>query len=593
VRAVAGILSASGGGGESDGRDTAGPGGVGREGGGDGAAGGGGDSRMGGSNGNRDARPSAGVGGGGDGDDEGGGGGGGGYRCGAPGLHWGCAYEEEKEEEEEKKGEEKGKLEVGGGDGEREERMASRQREYEEGKREREEWELKLKWEREERARERARENEQERERENERERERELENKKEKEREKERQFERARIKELEGLVKARGGEGGGGGGRAGGGGGQQYSTRYSTREQLLRENAQEAEAAAEVAEKTLVSTRAALRLRGLANVLALKAETRRLRGHRALLVQQAHKAEASTTTLKGRRRAGASGGGGEEGALHPICDSGNSRTEERVRDGGREGGREIVRNVAEASESARGVVSVMLDISAISTADSLTAPAKRDHSADSSDSSSDGWGGGGGGRGRGGAAGDGRVPVLKNEIKELRLQLFKIKREAQQSEMQLRERLEREFAQQLAVNVAQDVEAALQQMHGQNSADVLHNDYLRDEYLRSSAEAVECQRKLSSAKLAARSLLNDLTVCTMEAYLLNALYLGAPVANTRDTNIAMGMLKWGASVEIPECNIPPAPLPSSPSVRSRSPSSQTHKAVNKKWNEMASSAEE
>jgi hypothetical protein len=77
-----------------------------------------------------------------------------------------------------------------------------------------------------------------------------------------------------------------------------------------------------------------------------------------------------------------------------------------------------------------------------------------------------------------------------------------------------------------------------------------------------------------------------------MEAYLLNALYLGAPVANTRDTNIAMGMRKWGASVEIPERNIPPTPLPSSPSVRARSPSSQIHKAVNKKWNEMAGSAE-
>ena len=190
-------------------------------------------------------------------------------------------------------------------------------------------------------------------------------------------------------------------------------------------------------------------------------------------------------------------------------------------------------------------------------------------------------------------------------------MQLFKSKREAQQSEMKLRERLERECAQQLAVNVARDVEAALQQMHGQNSADVLHNEYLRDEYLRSSAEAVECQRKLSSAKVAARSLLNDLTVCTMEAYLLNALYLGAPVANTRDTNIAMGMRKWGPRVEIPEsniveiaeCNIPgpmlkfqnttSAPLPSSPCVRARSPSSQTHKAANEKWNgRMQASAE-
>jgi hypothetical protein len=524
VRAVAGILSASGGGG---GRDTAGPGGLGPEGGGDGTAGGGrGSSSRGGGNGSRDARPSAGVAGCGDGGDEDGGGGGGRGRVGAPGVHGGCEYyEEEKEEEEEKR-----------------EKEAERERE-----------------------------------------------NQKEKEREKERKSERARIKELEELVKARGGGGPGGG--EGGGQGGRGQRQYSTREQLLRDNAQEAEAAAEVAEKTLVSTRAALRLRGMAQVLALKAETRRLRGHRALLLQQAHKAEASNTTLKGRRRAGAPGGGGQ-GSLDTIRDSRTCRTEKRVCEGGG-GEREFVRNVAEASEGARGVVSELLDISAISTADSLSAPAKRDRFEDSSDSSSDGWGGGGGGRSRGGAAGDGSVSVLKNEITELRSQLFKIKREAQQSEMQLRERLEREFAQQLAVNVAQDVEAALQQMHGQNSADVLHNDYLRDEYLRSSAEAVECHRTMSSAKIAARSLLNDLTVCTMEAYLLNAIYLGAPVANTRDAHVAMGTHQWGARVEIPEFNIPTAQLPSSPPVGARWPSSQTHKAFNKKWNErMAASAE-
>ena len=130
-------------------------------------------------------------------------------------------------------------------------------------------------------------------------------------------------------------------------------------REQLLRDNAKDAEAAAEVAEKTLVSTRSVLRLRGLAQVLALKAETRRLRGHRALLVLQAHKAEASSTTLKGRWRA--SGGGGEEGALDTIRDSGICHTEERVCRGGE---REIApmdgeEEVVEGAEEVRQVMGV------------------------------------------------------------------------------------------------------------------------------------------------------------------------------------------------------------------------------------------
>jgi len=56
-------------------------------------------------------------------------------------------------------------------------------------------------------------------------------------------------------------------------------------------------------------------------------------------------------------------------------------------------------------------------------------------------------------------------VAALRNEIKTLKVQLFKGRREAQEAEVQLRLRLEREFAQQLAVTVAQEVEAALQQV--------------------------------------------------------------------------------------------------------------------------------
>jgi len=177
-----------------------------------------------------------------------------------------------------------------------------------------------------------------------------------------------------------------------------------------------------------------------LAAVGALRGETRRLRGQRALLVHKVHRSQAR---LKSRGRLGASEA--------TVADSPQSRTYSEA-----ERGEEV--------SGARGVVSALLDISAISVADSLSVPGGGD--VDSSDSSSDGSGGDSGCRRRSAyPVGKREVAALRNEIKTLKVQLFKGRREAQEAEVQLRLRLEREFAQQLAVTVAQEVEAALQQV--------------------------------------------------------------------------------------------------------------------------------
>jgi hypothetical protein len=86
-----------------------------------------------------------------------------------------------------------------------------------------------------------------------------------------------------------------------------------------------------------------------------------------------------------------------------------------------------------------------------------------------------------------------------------------------------MRLRLERQFAQQLSAAVAAEVDAALRQMQAQTALDFEHYDYLRQQHERASSDASELRQRLGAANDLARTLLHEVTICSMEAFLIDA----------------------------------------------------------------------
>ena len=152
------------------------------------------------------------------------------------------------------------------------------------------------------------------------------------------------------------------------------------------------------------------------------------------------------------------------------------------------------------------------------SAAVSLPVPRQRGLECESSESSSDD---------SVGTARKKETVALRSEVKTLKLQLValssKLKEGAtDEAEAALRARLEHQFAEELSTNVAREVAEALRQMHGQQSADGLHAEFLRQESQRSSDEAETVKQRLASANALARQMLSDITLCSMEAMLVN-----------------------------------------------------------------------
>ena len=234
------------------------------------------------------------------------------------------------------------------------------------------------------------------------------------------------------------------------------HQRQFSARERLLRESAEEAEAAAEAAEKRLVEERARLRMVHLARVLVIR--------HRHLsLLRDARR------HFLGRR-----------------------------------------------------------DLALSSAAVSLPVPRQRGLECESSESSSDD---------SVGTARKKETVALRSEVKTLKLQLValssKLKEGAtDEAEAALRARLEHQFAEELSTNVAREVAEALRQMHGQQSADGLHAEFLRQESKRSSDEAETFKQRLASANALARQMLSDITLCSMEAMLVNIPAIGGAPAS-------------------------------------------------------------
>ena len=230
------------------------------------------------------------------------------------------------------------------------------------------------------------------------------------------------------------------------------HQRQFSARERLLRESAEEAEAAAEAAEKRLVEDRARLRMVHLARVLVIRHQ------HRSLL-------RDACRHFRGRR-----------------------------------------------------------DLAPSSAAVSLSVPGQRGLEGESSSDDSVG------------TAREQEIVALRSEVKTLKLQLValssKLKEGAtDEAEAALRARLEHQFAEELSTNVAREVAEALRQMHGQQSADGLHAEFLRQESKRSSDEAETFKQRLASANALARQMLSDITLCSMEAMLVNIPAIGGAPA--------------------------------------------------------------
>lgn len=140
-------------------------------------------------------------------------------------------------------------------------------------------------------------------------------------------------------------------------------------------------------------------------------------------------------------------------------------------------------------------------------------------------------------------------VDAIKAHNAALKQQLARICSEAAATETQIRTRLEKQFAQHLSAAVAAEVEKALQHMQGQIDLDFEHYYYLRQQHGHVNAEAKDLRERLGAANELARSLLHEVTLCSMEAFLVHT---------PGDSDLQNSPIRSNASRDAPAT--PPAP---------------------------------